>query len=375
MTLIPASQPEPFREKLCLFGAGRYYLDCREQFLLALRKSPDFFCDNAREKWGNPINGLICHGPEALLPWRDQLTVIITARQYEPIAEQLRSMGIADIRVACFDRGYDTLRAIKPMEHAPSSFPTPVSSLQGRRALITGGMRGIGFEIAKALASLGVHLILHGRSLKSSWPGMELLLAHGVTVKQVAADLGDDSAIKSLLQSLDEQGEAVDILFNNAGISLPSPDFPLCSDPELYHRHFQINAVAPIQITSHLIPGMIKRSFGRIINISSTIQRQTNALPYACSKAALDKFVHDAAPSLRGTGVAMSLLCPGHVRSDMGGPSAPHSLESVAPGALLGALLGPEINGRFLMAQDYAGLSIQDAMSKANGYLDLQEGA
>jgi len=91
-------------------------------------------------------------------------------------------------------------------------------------------------------------------------------------------------------------------------------------------------------------------------------------MAYACSKAALSKFVHDLAPSLQGTGVMMSLVCPGYVRSDMGGVNAPYAVESVIPGALLGALLDGDINGRWFIAQDYAGLDLPAAIQKSKFY-------
>ena len=91
-------------------------------------------------------------------------------------------------------------------------------------------------------------------------------------------------------------------------------------------------------------------------------------MAYACSKAALNKFVHDLAPSLHGTGVMMSLVCPGYVRSDMGGPNAPHPVESVIPGALLGAFLDEDVNSRWFIAQDYTGLDLTTAMQRAKFY-------
>ena len=88
-------------------------------------------------------------------------------------------------------------------------------------------------------------------------------------------------------------------------------------------------------------------------------------MAYACSKAALDKFVHDLAPSLQNTGVMITLVDPGWLRTDMTGFDGPHAVESVIPGALLGALLEGDINGRWFGAQDYAGLSIEAAIHKA----------
>jgi NAD(P)-dependent dehydrogenase (short-subunit alcohol dehydrogenase family) len=77
-------------------------------------------------------------------------------------------------------------------------------------------------------------------------------------------------------------------------------------------------------------------------------------MAYAASKAALDKFVHDTAPSLRGTGVLMNLLDPGWLRTDMGGPRAPGAVESVLPGALVPVLVDGEVHGVLYRAQDYA---------------------
>ncbi len=77
-------------------------------------------------------------------------------------------------------------------------------------------------------------------------------------------------------------------------------------------------------------------------------------MAYAASKAALDKFVRDAVPSLRGTGVLMNLLDPGWLRTELGGRDAPNAVESVLPGALVPALLDGEENGVCFCAQDYA---------------------
>jgi 3-oxoacyl-[acyl-carrier protein] reductase len=76
-------------------------------------------------------------------------------------------------------------------------------------------------------------------------------------------------------------------------------------------------------------------------------------MAYAASKAALDKYVYDMAPHLKGTGVAMNLLDPGWLRTDLGGPDAPEPVESVLPGALVPVLLEDAVNGELFSAQDY----------------------
>ncbi len=128
---------------------------------------------------------------------------------------------------------------------------------------------------------------------------------------------------------------------------------------------YTVNTLAPIRICQTLIPAMRRRGFGRIVNVSSSIQKRPGEMAYACSKAALDKFVHDLSPSLAGSGVMLSLLDPGWLSTDMGGPSASNDVDSVLPGGLLGALVDGNVNGRWFSAQDYRGLTIESAIRKA----------
>jgi NAD(P)-dependent dehydrogenase (short-subunit alcohol dehydrogenase family) len=176
-----------------------------------------------------------------------------------------------------------------------------------------------------------------------------------------------------MLDKLEHNFPPIDIVFNNAGIARPGSD-PWDISAQNYLDHYTVNTLAPIRICYRLIPPMIRRGFGRVVNISSTLQKSPADMAYACSKAALGQFVHDLAPSLDGTGVAISLVCPGHVRSDMGGQKAPHPVASVIPGAILGALLDTAaVNGHWIVAQDYAGLSLPEAIGRAKFYY-RQEG-
>jgi NAD(P)-dependent dehydrogenase (short-subunit alcohol dehydrogenase family) len=90
-----------------------------------------------------------------------------------------------------------------------------------------------------------------------------------------------------------------------------------------------------------------------VVNVTSGIKDEPQLMPYAASKAALDKYVYDMAPHLKNTGVLMNLMDPGWLRTDLGGPNAPNPVESVIPGALVPVLLDDDTCGKFFHAQDY----------------------
>ncbi|MGA3113156.1 MAG: SDR family oxidoreductase [Syntrophobacteraceae bacterium] len=360
---------------ICLFGLGVQFRDCYRQLVLSLGREPDFLCDNAPEKWGHEFFGKRCISPAELCQLGGSIGVVITVRRYEEIHRQLCEMGLNNISVACFDRGYDVVHSIKELgiEQLASEKEFREDLVKGKWTLVTGAARGVGRQIAMAMAKLGSNIIAHSRRIEHTAELVEACSALGVLAKPIAAELGNFAELEEMLENLEHLFPPIDIVFNNAAISLPCGSDPWNISSGDYLEHYAVNTIAPVRIGCRLIPPMIKRGFGRVVNISSTIQGRPGEMAYACSKAALSKFVHDMAPGLQGTGVAMSLVCPGYVRSDMGGPDAPHPVESVIPGALLGALLDGDINGRWFIAQDYAGLSLPSAMQKAKFYYGQED--
>jgi NAD(P)-dependent dehydrogenase (short-subunit alcohol dehydrogenase family) len=146
----------------------------------------------------------------------------------------------------------------------------------------------------------------------------------------------------------------IDILYNNAAIQIGWHDDRFATDPDDYRRQFQVNTIAPITLSNMMLPGMIGRGFGRVVNVTSGIKDLPELMAYAASKAALDKYVYDMAPHLAGTGVVMNLLDPGWLRTDLGGPQAPNAVESVLPGAMVPVLIEDGTCGKWFSAQDYA---------------------
>jgi NAD(P)-dependent dehydrogenase (short-subunit alcohol dehydrogenase family) len=224
--------------------------------------------------------------------------------------------------------------------------------LKNKWALVTGASRGIGRQIAKGLAAHGADLILHGRTMDHVKPIADELIAQGATVRVVSGELSDSAALEALVDDALKVSSRIDILYNNAAIMTPGTE-PFGATSDDYRKIFEVNTIAPIRICNRIIPGMIERGFGRVINVTSGIKDQPNLMPYAVSKAALDKFVRDLIPAVQGTGVFVNLLDPGWVRTDLGSDRAPDKVESVLPGVLVPALIDTETQGRFFCAQDY----------------------
>jgi 3-oxoacyl-[acyl-carrier protein] reductase len=225
--------------------------------------------------------------------------------------------------------------------------------LRGKWALVTGSSRGIGREIARGLAAKGCNLVLHGREREHN---ASLAADLGRTVKVVvtAAELSLESEVERLIRDALEASGGVDVLYNNAAIMTPFRHNYADVTADDYRRSFEVNVIAAVRITHGLLPGMLARRFGRIVQVTSGIRNEPELMAYAASKAALDKFVRDTVARLKGTGVTMNLLDPGWLRTDLGGPNAPNPVESVMPGALVPALVDDNVQGQWFSAQDYA---------------------
>ncbi len=239
-----------------------------------------------------------------------------------------------------------------------------MTDLSGKWALITGASRGVGSHVATGLAGLGCNLILHSRDQGHTAALAARLEQSGLKVVTLAAELSDPAQVGTLLDKV-QKTAPIDIVYNNAAVMTPRRDDPWAIPPEDLRLSFEVNTISLVRICHRLVPPMLARGWGRVINLTSGIVDQPELTAYAISKAAVDKFTRDFAPRLRGTGVQMTLLDPGWLRTDLGGPNAPGDPASVLPGALVPALIDDGVSGRFFNAQHYAGLTLSAALDKA----------
>ena len=237
--------------------------------------------------------------------------------------------------------------------------------LKGKWVLITGASRGLGRLAAELMAQQGCNTILQSRSVGHTQPLEKAFLKMGLKSYSLEADLNDLDSVQKMLEEIDGMGVDVDIVLNNAGLQVAYRTDYYKTPVEDYLVSFNVNTIAPAMICYHFLPGMIERGFGRIVNTTSGIALEPEQAGYSAAKAALDKITIDMASKLAGTGVTMNLTDPGWCRTDLGGPNAPNSPESAIPGVVVGAFVDNDVNGKIFRAQDFSGMSLEDAVVKA----------
>ena len=240
-------------------------------------------------------------------------------------------------------------------------------NLKGKWALITGANRGLGYRITKFMASQGCNLILHSRDLKHTENVYGEVTAMGVEAYCIAAELSKPEQVKAMIDAIKKKGTQVDILFNDAAVQIAYRTEYFNTPVSDYMESFMINTIAPMMLCYAFMPPMIERGFGRIINTTSGIQNEPQQAGYSASKAALDKVTKDLGTTVEGTDVMINLVDPGWCRTDLGGPKAPNDPDSVIPGMVLGAFADDKKSGRWISAQDYAGMTLEEALKKFEG--------
>lgn len=189
----------------------------------------------------------------------------------------------------------------------------------GQTALVTGASSGIGLELARLFAKDGYDLVLVARSrdrLKAVARGLQR--AHGISAYTVAIDLAEPGAAPRLHRVLRQEGLRIDVLANNAGYGTWGP-FDR-TDPDALLGVVQVNAAALVHLTRLFLPAMLERRRGRILNVASLAAFQPGPLMavYYATKAFVLSFSEALIEELRGSGVTVTVLCPGPTRTRFG---------------------------------------------------------
>jgi NAD(P)-dependent dehydrogenase (short-subunit alcohol dehydrogenase family) len=192
-----------------------------------------------------------------------------------------------------------------------------------RTALVTGGNRGIGFAIARQLAAAGHSVLLGARDRKAGTQAAGSLQGQGLDVVPVHLDLSHPATIDTAMDDLRRSGRHVDVLVNNAGVLHERPLLQL-TDEEIADS-IAVHLTGPIRLVRALVPNMIAKGHGRIVNVSSGWGAFAEGLggpgAYGITKAALNALTLRLAQELPST-VKVNAMCPGWVRTRMGGPGA-----------------------------------------------------
>jgi uncharacterized protein len=179
-------------------------------------------------------------------------------------------------------------------------------------ALVTGASGGIGEELARLLAAGGANLVLVARSAdRLAALGEELSRTHAVNASVLAQDLSAPDAVDDIAGELAARQLSIDILVNNAGFGVYGPFATTPADEEA--RMLQVNVVALTMLTKRLLPAMIERRHGRVLNVASTAAFQPGPLMavYYASKAYVLSLSEALSNETSGTGVTVTCLCPG----------------------------------------------------------------
>lgn len=222
-----------------------------------------------------------------------------------------------------------------------------------KTVLITGGNRGIGFEIARQLLARGFHAIIASRSGSHAKNALNQLQgAERKRASTLVLDVSNSASIAAAAAAYAAIAPHLDVLINNAGIYPDENTSILTISREQMQTTFHTNTFGPLEVTQAFVPYLKKASAARVINLSSgygQLDGLSATVPsYCLSKFALNGVTIMLAEALKEHGIAVNAMCPGWVRTDMGGSGAPRSVEEGADTAVwLATDASRELTGKF----------------------------
>jgi NAD(P)-dependent dehydrogenase (short-subunit alcohol dehydrogenase family) len=213
-----------------------------------------------------------------------------------------------------------------------------------RIAIVTGGNRGIGYEIARQLMKADLFVVVGARDVAKRDQAVETLKEVGPNVAGGTLDVNDTHSVRRFVEQLEKQHGAPGVLVNNAGVYPESTDAKVADTPtSIWRETLETNLFGAVRMCREIVPLMKKLRYGRIVNISSGLgqlhQMGEGSPAYRVSKAALNALTRTLAAEVAGTGILVNSMSPGWVRTDMGGEEAPRSVEEGADTAVWLSLL------------------------------------
>ncbi|HJU73931.1 MAG TPA: SDR family oxidoreductase [Gemmatimonadaceae bacterium] len=193
----------------------------------------------------------------------------------------------------------------------------PRYRLDGQTALITGGTRGIGLAITRAFARAGARVLVNSRKVDAVERTVAEVRGDGGAAEPLAGNVSRPEELAAIADAALSRYGGVDILVNNAGVN---PVYGSFTDvtPEAFDKIVAVNIKAPFELTRRLVPGMIERKRGVIINMSSigAVAPEPGLGVYSVSKAALVSLTKVMAIELGPHGIRANAICPGFIRTD-----------------------------------------------------------
>ena len=200
-----------------------------------------------------------------------------------------------------------------------------------RVALVSGANRGLGFETSRQLLKQGLHVVLAGRDEPALERALRDLGPDAERAMSVRMDITDVASITRAQRAIGNRFSSVDVLVNNAAVLEFESEDALSIPAHAYRHTFETNVFGAIEVCRAFAPAMVRAGYGRIVNVSSGAGQlatmSTYAPAYSMSKTALNAFTRVLAHTYRNGGVLVNAVDPGWVRTDMGGPSAPRSVQ------------------------------------------------
>lgn len=199
----------------------------------------------------------------------------------------------------------------------PSDEIHDLFSLAGKTALVTGSTRGIGFALARGLGQAGAHILVNGRQPDSVEDAVSLLQRESVSASGLVADVTQQEQIAGALQDYETETGPIDILINNAGMQHRAPleEF----DADVFAQMIDVNVKAAFYTAKALSQHMIKRKYGKIINIASVMSllARPGIAPYTATKGAIANLTKGMAADWAKYGLNCNAIAPGYFRTEL----------------------------------------------------------